>query len=112
MGKSLLNSLKWQLQVGYESLNIARQIKQLFYIMYRYFIVYDWDNGTIHSKVFNDLYLLSTVKAYNEIAEENNIHERTLNRYITKYNELAKRIIINKFPMLKEIYISFFIKKS
>ncbi len=108
MKKNLLGNLKWQLQYGYESLDIVRQINQLFYVLHRYLVVYDWDNGTTHSRIFNDLYIISKAKVYIEIAEDNNIHERTLNRYILKYNKLAKRIIQYKFPTIKERYPSFF----
>lgn len=108
MGTNLLENLKWQLQYGYESPAFERQVKELFYIMHRYLTIFDWDNGTNHSMVFYALYLIPRTKTYEKIAEENNIHERTLNRYVSKYNDLAKRIIVNKFPTIKERYDVFF----
>ncbi len=107
MFKNLLEELKWQLAHEYESMQIIRQINALFEIIERYLIIADLDNGTIHSKIFRELYLAPKSKSYLDIASDNNIHERTLNRYVTKYNDLAKKIIINKFPELKERYSSF-----
>ena len=110
MSKNLLEVLRCEnMQPGPESQVFVLQIKELFYLMEKYFIIFDLDNGTIHSKIFNDLYLTPHVGSYAEISFKNNVHERTLNRYVIRYNVLAKRLISKRFPMLKEKYRKFFV---
>ena len=108
MNCNLLKELKWQLLHDYEEAHIIAAIKSLFIIMQRYLSIADLDNGTVHSKVFYDLYLAPKSKSYIDIAFDNNVSERNLNRFVVKYNELAKKIIINEFPELKDRYSSFF----
>lgn len=112
MYKNLLAELKWQLLHDYEDKDLVSQIKALFEIMERYYDISDLDSGTVHSKVFYDLYLNPHSKPYIDIAFDNNCSERNINRFVDKYNELAKKIIVKKFPALRERYSAFFKKNN
>ncbi len=110
MDNNLLEELKWQFWHGHETLDFLSQIKELFYLMERYFAIYDLDHGTIHGRIFYALYLMPYSESYADISFNNNIHERTLNRYVIKYNNLAKKIINKKYIEIKEKYSLFFKK--
>ena len=62
-------------------------------VMARYYEIYDMDNGTIHSKVFSMLYRSSIFYTYKDICKTLSISKNTLIRYVSKYDELAKKVL-------------------
>ena len=95
-----MNKRKSILEVVRESNNQVDkksvEYKQLLIVkeaILRYFEIYDMDNGTIHSKVFSMLYLSPTYYTYTTICETLHISKNTLVRYITKYDNLALKVL-------------------
>ena len=72
-----------------------RVIKKLFIKLKEYWYIHDLDYGTIHSEIFETLYIKSgeSKSSHEEIAHRFYIGNRTLGRYISKYNTVAKKLI-------------------
>lgn len=68
-----------------ESIRIKRVINKL----YIYYKIYDLEHGTLHSKIFNMLYLSDVKYTYKQIEEKLYIGHTTLKRYVKQYERLA-----------------------
>lgn len=66
------------------------RIKNVINTLLEYYIIYDLDNGTIHSKVIRMLYLSNKTYTYQKIADELYVDLSTLKRYIKQYERLAE----------------------
>lgn len=71
--------------------------------LYRYFIIFDIDMGTIHSKIFFLLYLAVPRPTYEDICDEMSIGMTTLKAYKKRYEELAIKLLQNDMPILNYI---------
>lgn len=71
----------------------VKRLKILKEVMLRYLEIYDLDNGTIHKRVFDMLYLSSKTYTYSVICETLGISKNTLIRYVDKYEKLAEKIV-------------------
>ena len=91
--KNYLKSLQERCKSGGIEYVDKLEIKNLFNRMKEYWYLYDIDNGTNHCQIFEALFLSKTVLSYNEIAGKFYIGERTLDRYISKYNRFAMNLI-------------------
>lgn len=69
-----------------------RRLKIIVEVLLHYFEIYDIDNGTVHSRVFEMLYLSAKYYTYNQICEATFISKNTLVRYVAKYEKLALRV--------------------
>lgn len=67
-----------------------------------YWYIYDLDRGTNHNDIFKELFLSDSKLALIDLAEKYFIGNRTLDRYILRYNRLAQKIIEIKYPELKK----------
>ena len=71
------------------------KVKKVINILYKYYTLYDLDNGTIHSKIIEILYLTDKTYTYQKVADKLFISISTLKRYIKQYERLAE-IIYNQ----------------
>ena len=62
-------------------------------VIVRYLEIYDIDNGTNHLEIFKEVYLTPKQYTYKEISERNYISKNTLKRYITRYDNLAVKVL-------------------
>lgn len=72
------------------------RICKVINILYNYYRLYDLDNGTIHSKIIEKLYLSPKTYTYQKIADKLYISISTLKRYIKQYERLAEIIYNSK----------------
>lgn len=80
------------------------QIDKLFRRLKRYWYLYDIDNGTIHEKIFDVLYIEEMSIDYEEVAARFFIGDRTLDRYISRYNIFAWKLIKSEYSKNNVIY--------
>ena len=91
--KSILESARTSMNLPDNDSKDCERMKIVVEALSRYFEIYDMDNGTIHSQVFSMLYLSQKRYTYKVICEKLHISKNTLVRYVTKYEELALKIL-------------------
>lgn len=91
--KGILETIRKSNSQADKNSNEYERMKIVVSVMERYFEIYDIDNDTVHSRVFNMLYLSEKYYTYNQICKAVSISKNTLIRYIAKYEELAERIL-------------------
>jgi hypothetical protein len=74
------------------------EIKKLFDRLDEYWLLYDLDNGTSFEKIFEALYMGQNIPDYGEVADLFYIGDRTLDRYVSRYNTLAWKLIGVQYP--------------
>ena len=95
--KNVLKILQQRCRELYEKDDNVLKITSFFSRLKEYWYLYDIDNCTIHEKVFDALYTSKKKSTYEEIANKFYIGERTLDRYILKYNRLALKLIEKEY---------------
>lgn len=80
------------------------EIRNFFDYQKNYWNLYDIDNGTIHEKIFESLYIKERKNSYDQISERFFISERTLDRYVIRYNRFAWAVIERKYPEKSAIF--------
>lgn len=83
-----------------ENALIINQVEQLFKKLEDYWYVYDIDNNSEHKEIFLILYKNTEKSSYEDIASLFFIGIRTLVRYVKRYNNLAKKLIVKDFKEL------------
>lgn len=73
--------------------NRKTQALSIFNIIKSYYSIYDLDNNTNHSMIFECLYLSKKYLSDVAIAQRTFISVDTLRKYIVKYNRLAGLLI-------------------
>lgn len=91
--KNFLTILSDRVRDRNEKQNNIKEIQNFFLRVKEYWYLYDIANGTSHSKLFECLYMRNMKISYSKIAEKFYIGERTLDRYIAKYNDFAVKLI-------------------
>lgn len=69
------------------------QARLIFNRLIEYYQIYDLDNNTNHSKIFECLYLFKNYLSDMAIAQRTFISVDTLRKYIMKYNRLASLLL-------------------
>lgn len=90
--KNFLTVLKERCQNEKENQDDIIEIQKFLYRVKEYWRLYDIDNGTLHAKIYEFLYMKREKISHAEIAEKFYISERTLDRYVVKYNEFAIKL--------------------
>jgi hypothetical protein len=71
----------------------SKNYRMLIGIMYKYYLMADMEYDSNRHQIFESLYIKK--KSNQWVMLEHNISAATLNRYIHKFEELAKKIIEN-----------------
>lgn len=94
-----MNKRKSILEAGRNSNQIKNtddiNMRIVIEIIKRYLAIYDIDKNTMHSQVFEMLYLSDKFYTYKDICSTLFISKNTLVRYIGRYNNLAINILNN-----------------
>lgn len=65
---------------------------RLIFRLQNYYLCKDLDEGKNYLKIFNELYISAENLTYESIASKYFLGINTLKRYITRINELAKKL--------------------
>ena len=99
------NILKELKEVEIKKLNETQiiQLQKLFDELKKYWFIYDMDRETNHLSIFTALYISDNKMSLIDITEKYFIGHRTLDRYVSRYNRLAYKLIKIKFPELLKL---------
>lgn len=89
----IMNKRRSVLETVRLSTDKGKQMRQIANKIFEYYVIYDLDNKTNHSKVFEMLYLCEKIYTYDQVAEATNLSLPTLNRYIKRYSSLAQLLL-------------------
>lgn len=102
--KNFLKALRQSTREPFLKEESVSEIEDFFDYLKNYWRLYDIDNGTIHEKIFETLYIKNRKNCYDKISAFFFIGERTLNRYVLRYNLFAWKVIKTKYPKNSEIF--------
>ena len=105
IGVIMNNILKELKEVEKARLNESQiiQLQKLFDELKKYWFIYDMDRETNHLSIFTALYISDNKMSLIDITEKYFIGHRTLDRYVSRCNRLAYKLIKIKFPELLKL---------
>jgi hypothetical protein len=81
------------------------RIESFLKMLQEYWHIHDMDYGSIHSNIFETMYIKNEGLSQNTIALHFYISEASIKRYAKRYDRVAKSILHNYFSDIEEILL-------